>query len=355
MNIFANISHPAHVHFFKNAIMELTRRGHQITIGARQKEFTRDLLTAYNLSYTPLTKKGQGLGGLIKELLIQQVMVSRIIKRSQINLMVQIGGIFNAPVGRYYGIPTLAFSDTENDRWGNRVSFGVSKHVLSPDCFDHNAGGRWKNQILYPGYHELAYLSPRYAPKMRKADNRFLVRFVGWGAGHDIGEKWLSDRQKVEIVRTLESYGSVHISSEMPLPKEILHLSCKIHPSEIHGFMKECKLVVGESATMASESACLGIPALFLSNTGRGYTTEEDVKYGLIRHYRLNQWEDIMTTLTQWASRDLFEEWQEKRWRMLKEKMDVTPWMIELIENYPSSIEDAKQGKFERYAITCAA
>ena len=77
--------------------------------------------------------------------------------------------------------------------------------------------------------------------------------------------------------------------------------------------------------------------------------------YGLIKHYRLNQWEDIMATLTQWASRDIFEEWQEKRWRMLKEKMDVTPWMIELIENYPASIEDAKQGRFERYAIECAA
>jgi predicted glycosyltransferase len=349
MNIFANISHPAHVHFFKNAIVELTRRGHNIIIGARQKEFTRDLLTAYNLSYTPMTKKGRGLIGLIKELLIQQVMISRIIKRSKVDLMVQIGGIFNAPVGRCYGIPTLAFSDTENDRWGNTVSFGVSSHVLSP------AGGHWRNQILYPGYHELAYLSPRYAPKVCKPDNRFLVRFVGWGAGHDIGEHWLSDRQKVELVRTLESCGPVHVSSEMPLPSEILHLSCKIHPSEIHGLMKECKLVVGESATMASEAACLGIPALFLSNTGRGYTTEEDVAYGLIKHYRLNQWEDIMATLTQWASRDIFEEWQEKRWRMLKEKMDVTPWMIELIENYPASIEDAKQGRFERYAIECAA
>ena len=57
--------------------------------------------------------------------------------------------------------------------------------------------------------------------------------------------------------------------------------------------MMKCRMVIGESATMASEAACLGIPAIFISNTGRGYTTEQDKKYGLIKHYRLNQWEEI--------------------------------------------------------------
>jgi len=72
--------------------------------------------------------------------------------------MLQIGGIFNAPVGKYYKIPTLAFSDTENDKWGNKVAFNLSKHVLSPTCFNHHVGGVWKNQIHYPGYHELGLL-----------------------------------------------------------------------------------------------------------------------------------------------------------------------------------------------------
>lgn len=322
--------------------------------GARYKEFTIDLLKAYKIEHVILTNKGERLLGLTKELLQQQLKISSIIKKSPADMMVQIGGIFNAPVGKYYGIPTLAFSDTENDKWGNKLSFALSKHVLSPTCFDHTIGGRWKNQIHYPGYHELAYLSPRDVTKRIKPENKFLVRFVGWGAGHDIGEKGLSDDQKMEIVNILSKYGSVHISSETRLPDEIADLAYKIHPSEIHDFMKTCKMIVGESATMASEAACLGIPAIFISNIGRGYTTEQDKKYGLIKHYRLGQWEEIVQRLKLWAVQDLNNEWQKRRWNMLKDKIDVTAWLVDLIENYPKSITDARKGSFERYYIECA-
>jgi predicted glycosyltransferase len=345
MKIFVNISHPAHVHFFKNAIKILAKNGHTIIAGSRNKEFTIDLLNAYHIRHVVLTDKGQGLVGLIKELLAQQ---------QRFDVMLQIGGIFNAPIGKCYHIPTLAFSDTENDKWGNKVSFGLSKYVLSPSCFDHQAGGTWKNQIHYPGYHELAYLSPKYVPESIQPQDKFLVRFVGWGAGHDLGENWLSDLQKVELVNTLQRYGSVHISSEMPLPDAIANLACRIHPAEIHEFMKSCKMIVGESATMASESACLGIPAVFISNTGRGYTTEQDQTYGLIKHYRLNQWEQIVQRLNKWAASDLKGEWQARRRRMLADKIEVTDWLVDLIENYPRSISDAQSTVFGRYAITCA-
>ena len=351
MNIFVNISHPAHVHFFKNAIKILSQRGHNVITGARYKEFTIDLLNAYKIKHTVLTRKGQGLIGLIKELIKQQFKISKIIRENQLDLMLQISGIFNAPVGRYYGVPTLAFSDTENDKWGNKLSFSLSRHVIMPTCFDHAIGGSWKNQIHYPGYHELAYLVPRYLTKKIEPENKFLVRFVGWQAGHDIGEKGLSIDQKIEIVNILKNFGSVHITSEAPLPDEIAEFACKIHPSEIHDFMVSCKMIVGESATMASEAACMGIPAIFISNTGRGYTTEQDKKYGLIKHYQLKQWNEIVRTMKEWASQDLRNEWQERRRNMLKDKIDVTAWMVDLVENYPNSITKAKSGSFSSYVL----
>lgn len=354
MNIFVNISHPAHVHFFKNAIKQLSGRGHYVFIGARNKEFVVDLLKAYNMRHLVLTDKGRGLFGLGKELLEQQMKISKMITKYRIDILLQISGVFNAPVGKIRGVPTLAFSDTENDIWANRLSFSLSKHVLSPTCFDHGIGGSWKNQIHYPGYHELAYLSPQYISERIRSENKFLIRFVGWEAGHDIGEKGLSDNQKAEIVNILNRYGSVSISSEAALPDGLKRFLCKVHPSEIHDFMKTCKMIVGESATMASEAACLGIPAVFISNTGRGYTTEQDKKYGLIKHYRLNQWEEIVQRLKLWAAEDHSDEWQERRWNMLKDKIDVTAWLVDLIENYPKSITKARRGSFERYAIRCA-
>ncbi|MDM8521739.1 DUF354 domain-containing protein [Desulfococcaceae bacterium HSG8] len=353
MNIFINISHPAHVHFFKNTISILSRRGHHIIVGARNKEFTLELLRACDIRHVVLTNKGKGLAGLIKELFEQQLKIANILRKHPADIMLQISGVFNAPVGRYHRIPTIAFSDTENDRWGNMLSFPLSRHVVFPACFNHRIGGSWKNQIRYPGYHELAYLSPRYVPGKIRPENKFMVRFVGWGAGHDIGENGLSDSQKVAIINILKKFGTVHISSESQLPDEILKYSCSFHPSEIHDFMMTCKMVVGESATMTSEAACLGIPAIFISNTARGYTTEQDRKYNLIRHYRLNQWEDITRQLKKWAVEDLGDAWQKKRWDMLKDKIDITAWLVDLIEGYPESIADAQTGNFKRYLINC--
>ncbi len=351
MNILINFSHPAHVHFFKNMVRILAERGHNILAVSRDKEFTVNLLNAYQMAHIVLTKKGEGLVGLFKELFDQQMKISRILSSNSVDLMLQVGGIFNAPVGKYWGIPTLAFSDTENDRWGNTVAFRLSTHVLSPTSFDHQVGGVWKNQILYPGYHELAYLSPKYAPVLDQSEDKFLVRFVGWGAGHDLGEKWLSDRQKIEIVSMLEKYGSVFISSEMPLPDGLAKFACTIPAYKIHDFMRKCKMVVGESATMASESACLGIPAVYISNTGRGYTTEQDRRYDLIKHYRLDEWNQILGCIEAWAGNDLKNDWQEKRWRMLGDKIEVTDWLVDLIEKYPHSIQECQDGSYERYAI----
>ncbi len=354
MNIFVNISHPAHVHLFRNAIKIFKQNGHKVIVGARNKEFTLSLLKSYNIPYIILTEKRAGIVGLVKELFEQQIKISKIIKSNPVDIMLQMNGIFNAPVGRYYKIPTLAFSDTENDKWANRLSFPLSTHVFSPSCWNHKVCGSWKNQIFYPGYHELAYLSPRYLPSNIKRENIFLLRFVGWKAGHDIGEKGLSDRQKIELANTLKKFGAVYISSESPLPEEITDLGVKFPPSEIHNVMMKCKMVVGESATMASEAACLGIPAIFISNTGRGYTTEQDNKYNLIKHYQLKQWSSIIGTVKTWASLDMEAQWQEKRINMLKDKIDVTAWLVDLVQNYPDSIHESLNGNFKRYQIKCA-
>jgi hypothetical protein len=351
MNIFFNISHPAHVHLFKYTILQLMARGHHVTVVSRQKEFTSQLLNKYSIPHTILTQKGTGFTGLAKEFLSQQMKILKMIHNQSIDLMVQMNGIFNAPVGKVTGIPTLAFSDTENDRWANWVSFSLSKHVFFPTCFDHQVGGNWKNQIHYPGYHELAYLSPHYIKEPINHQQMFIVRFVGWAAGHDIGEKGLCDKQKIDIVSILSHYGKVYISSESPIPDSLSQYTYSFHPSKMHDLMKQCKMIVGESATMTSEAACLGIPAIFISNTGRGYTTEQENKYGLIKHFRLTEWQEMLQQMKKWASRDLQKEWQEKRWRMLADKIEVTQWMIDLIDNYPKSLDMIHDNGFKPYLI----
>lgn len=175
-------------------------------MGARNKEFCIQLLKAYNIDYIPLTDKGVGIIGLFKELVIQQFKIAKILQKNRIDIMLQMNGIFNAPIGKLFNIPTLAFSDTENDIWANRISFALTTHVFSPSCFDYSVCGLWKNQFLYPGYHELSYLSPKYFKYDQKPENKFLVRFVGWAAGHDIGEKSLTNQQKSKLSTGLKKW-----------------------------------------------------------------------------------------------------------------------------------------------------
>jgi len=329
----------------------LKERGHNIIIGARDKEFVLQLLDADKQKYILLTKKGFGLFGLIGELIKQQVLINKIINKNSIDLMLQIGGIFNAPIGKLRNVPTFAFSDTENDIWGNKLSFRLSSFVFMPVCFDHDYGGHFKNEVHYPGYHELAYLSPKFIGPIKHPENKFLLRFVGWSAGHDIGETSLSKLQKIELVNLLLKYGEVYISSESKLPDKIEKHEINFHPSKIHEFMKSCKLIIGESATMTSEAACMGIPAVFISNTGRGYTTEQDEKHGLVKHFKTNQWNEIKTTIDDWASKDIYNEWQEKRLNMLSSKIDITTWLVDLVENHVDVIREAKNNRFDKYYL----
>lgn len=337
MNIFFNISHPAHVHLFKNSIKTLESKGHNITTGVRIKEFAVELLDDADIEYTLMTKKRNGAHGLLLELVLQQYKIAKLIRKHRFDLMVQMNGIFNAPIGKMCNIPTIALSDTEIDRIANRISFSLTRAVLSPTCFDAEMGGRFTSQLFYPGYHELAYLAPANLIKTPTYENRFLVRFVSWGAGHDIGEKGLGRTKKIELVKSLAKIGEVFVSSEGPLPEEISEYAFSLHPGEMHEFMLGCKLIVGESATMASEAACMGIPAVYISDIGRGYTTEQDQKYGLIKHFRSDQWDQVTTTLKKWAEDDNSDLWQEKRHKMLADKIDVTSFLVNFIEDFPES------------------
>jgi len=352
MNIFFNISHPAHVHFFRNTIAKLKKKNHTIIVGARKKDITLKLLDEYGIDYILLTEKGSGTLSLFKELLLQQIKILKIIRKYDIDLMVQLSGIFNAPIGKIMNIPTIALSDTEIAKTDNSISFILSTNVFLPSCFDHSIGGSWKKQIHYPGYHELTYLSPKYFKpheEKDKKEKRFLVRFVEWGAGHDIGEEGLTLNQKIKLIETLKKYGKVFISSETSLPKSLQQYAFSLPFSEIHQFMANCDLVLGESATMASEAACLGVPAIYISNTERGYTTEQDVKYELIKYYKVNQWQEIIEYVELWASSDLKNAWQYKRDIMLRDKIEVTDWLTDLIHNY--SIYINKNISFEKYSI----
>ena len=54
MHIAIGIYHPAHLHFYRNFIKEMEKRGHLVTIFIREKEVVVKLAKEYNLNYMNL-------------------------------------------------------------------------------------------------------------------------------------------------------------------------------------------------------------------------------------------------------------------------------------------------------------
>ena len=68
MRILIDILHPAHVHFFRNFYDEMSERGHELCITARDKDCSVDLLEQYGLPYQQISVQKSGTLGMVSEL-----------------------------------------------------------------------------------------------------------------------------------------------------------------------------------------------------------------------------------------------------------------------------------------------
>jgi predicted glycosyltransferase len=341
MKILVDVTHPAHVHFFKYAIGEWNARGHQTIITSRDKDLTLYLLDCYEFHHTRLSCARKGVVGLASEMLERGRKLWGIVRSERPAVLTGIGGTFIAPVGKLTGTPVVVFTDTEHARVSNTIVFPLADVICTPDCYEDRLGNR---QVTYAGYQELAYLHPRrFTPDLSQLqvygvsqDEPYIViRLVAWASGHDIGDSGFTDLRKV--VETLSRYGRVLISSENPLPPDLAHCGVKTSPEHIHHLLASARLYIGESATMASESAILGVPSILVSTSSRGYTNEQGRKYGLVYTFsdpQSAQQQGLEKALELLHRPNLRIEWQAKRKEMLSALIDVTDFTVDIVERY---------------------
>jgi predicted glycosyltransferase len=337
LRFLIDVLHPAHAHFFHHFIAAAEEAGHQVLVTARKKEMATDLLSAYGHPHLVLSSMGRKKTDLVWELLLRNRALAEAVHWFRPDAMLGIMGISIASVGKRLRIPSYVFYDTENATVSNWLTFPRATEVITPRCYQKKVKG---NHLTYAGYHELAYLHPaRFTPDpaIRRAlglseGERFaLVRFVSWGASHDFFQRGFSQEGKRRLVTLLQARRRVFISAEGPLPPDLEPLRLSLPPILIHHAIAAADLLVGESATMASEAAVLGVPALFCSPVGRGYTDEEESRYGLVRNARrepqaFRAVEEILERCDTPRAR---AEWAQARARLLADNVDVTAWMLD--------------------------
>ena len=299
------------------------------------------LLQEYQLPYISFGKAKKGMVGKLMGMVRFDLALLKVARKFKPDILLSHGSIYAAHVAGLIGKPHVSFEDT-----GNMEQILLykpfTKSILVSDSFKKHFG---KKTVVYPGYHELAYLHP----KRFKADPEILrkynidpdekiilLRFVSWNATHDFQHPGIPMELKQKAVEVFSKYGRVLITSENELSEEFKPYQIRINPIDIFHVMAHCKLVFGESGTMASEAAVLGVPAFFVDNTSRDYTQEQEKKYGLVFNYpeipaeidkAIDKAEQVLTD----SSMD--KTFTEGRKKLLADKIDVTGFLKNFILN----------------------
>ena len=351
MRILIDLGHPAHFHLFKNAAFELEKRGHRVFWATRNKDVVVRLLERNRLRYAILTTPRAGLLKFMGELAKHDYELYKMSKELDLDLMIGTS-IFAAHVSKITRAKSIIFN--EDDAAAGKVfawlTYPFADTVVTPDCLRKDNFG--KKHVKYSSYHELAYLHPRHFipdPEVlgevgvEQGERYFILRFVSLRASHDVGEAGLSFQMRRRLVNRLSQFGKVFISAEGVLPPEFAEYKIAASPDKIHHLLYYATMFIGDSQTMTAEAAVLGTPAIRCNTfVGRISYLEElehkyDLTYGFVPGEEKRMFDRIIELL---STEGLKKIWQEKRNRMLQDKIDLTRWMIDFIEDYPESFYD---------------
>jgi len=281
MKILFDIVHPADVLFFKRAIDMLNDRGDEIRICSRHKDVACALLDNFGYEHRTISSAATGVAGLACELAFRDMQLLRRVLTFKPDVMIGFGGVAISHCTAITGIPSISFYDSEGSKLQNSLTWPFITRLYVPECYYGRVPAKRTRRIA--GVKELSYLHPRHfhADKTLAGEcgldfscPNFFIRIVSWRANHDIGKNGWSAEQLQDVVRFLSERGRIHISSEVALPDGLEKFRFRGALDKVHHLLAHCALYIGESATMASEAAVLGVPSIFAGMDHLGYIRE---------------------------------------------------------------------------------
>ena len=326
----------------------MEEKGHTIFISARDKEVSFTLLDYYSFPYY---KRGKGKKGLLSKLFYifyADFLLIREALKFKLDVFLSFASPYAAHASWVLGKPHFEFNDTDHSPFENFAFIPLISYVLTPKVFQKDFG---KKHIRFEGFMELCSLHPnRFKPnlentkdirKLTKNSRYVILRFVAWNASHDIGLRGLSSEDKYSLVKELSKYATVIISSEAKLPDDLEPYAFKVHPAFMHDVLNEAFLLVSESLTMAAEASILGTPAICISTAQAG-TLDEEVSLGLIELFRTSQGL-VERAISLVQDESYKSNFKLKSSEIIRNKIDVTAFMIWFVENFPESFDIMKE------------
>lgn len=357
MNLLIDIGHPAHVHYYKNLAWELEKRNHRVYWTVKNIPVAKRLLELYGFNYIELPKKGVNIfQKVIKQIQYDYVLLN-ICKK--LNIDTAIGtSVSVAHVSKLSKVKSYVFDDDDDDVQPFITLFvnPFADVLVSPSSLMGKR--KRKDTIYYPGFHELAYLHPnRFKPDtsvlkelgLTQNDRFFIMRFNSFKAHHDVGISGLTIEQKLKLIDLLKPHGKIFITTERNIELELKEYQLTISPDKIHSLMSFATIFIGDSQTMTSEAAVLGVPSLRCNSfSGRiSYLEEEEHRYGLTYGFTPNNFDKMVVKLNEiLKNTEIKAIWQSKREKLLSEKIDVTAFWVWLLENKIYKLHETPDSDF---------
>ena len=345
--VIFDVGHPAQVHHFKNLYWLLGKKGWKCLFVAKDKAITKSLLEKYKFNYEILSASKKGLFKKISGIPIDDYRFFKIVKSFKPDFILNRFSIHSGHISKLLNVVNIAFSDTEHASALHKLTIPFIDVKFTADSYYFDLG---KNHLKYNANIELFYLHPSvFTPDksildylgVRENEKYVIIRFVSWDAHHDLGQKGFSLEFKHRMIKKLAEYARVFITSEVPLPLDLMPYQIKIPPEKIHHALAFADLYLGEGGTMASESACLGTPSIYVNSLDAGVFHDEEA-HGLLHGFRTSKGvlEKSLEILTNPDSKKIY---QKRLQNFLSEKVNALKMIEWFLENYPESVRVMKE------------
>ena len=363
MNILIQLVHPAHFYYYRDTIANLKKNGHKVIVAIVTKDLLEDLVRESGLDYVniqPISHKSKGKIGLAYDMVIRDFRMLNLALKHQIDLITG-STIETAHIGWLLKKANINIGEDDAavvGKYINQIAPFVQTRLTPISC----SNGKIEHKsVHYPGFLKLAYLHPNtFVPNSSILDRYyinanepyFLLRFSALKAHHDTGVHGISTQVAQRIIDILSPYGHIYITSERELEPQFEQYRLHINPLDIHHVMAFATLYIGDSQSMAVEAAMLGVPSLrfndFVGAKKIGVMEELEHVYGLTYGISSHESEKLYAKVEELiAMPNLREVFQERRRKMLSEKIDVTAFLTWFIENYPQSAEETRNAGAE--------
>jgi len=365
MNILFFLVHPAKFHFHRVQVNELISRGHNVDILITNKDILEELVKEEGWEYTNIFPEGRKIPGLhvyLGALISLLRTVYRLLKYTKGKKYDLFVGDLLTIVGRLKSIPALYPTDDVLVQVPEQAVFlATTSQIIAPQITE--LGKYNSKKIGYKGYKALAHLHPNYFTPdksrlfehLRNGKDFFLIRCVKFGATHDIDKSGITNEILTRLVNILETRGEIFITSERELPRELEKYRMNIRKKDISHYLFFAKIFIGDSTTMCSEASVLGTPSVEFDDYFEEIEQMQELedKYGLTFGMKISDPENMFRKVEELLNTpNLKEVFQERRRKLLSATIDVSAFIVWLIENYPKSVaileeEPAYQNRFK--------